>query len=118
MRLCLTEISRGYCCITQSHDLPAEGEGEGVCRCSDLVLGLHMSHVFCIRVIDGHHPVAYPDASLSCLPTWGQLGKQNNKGTETTQRLEVHEDRSGTIIQCNAIILQFLCHLTLMRMLV
>lgn len=72
-----------FCCIMQSHDLLAEGEGEGVCRCSDLVLCLHMSHVFCIGVIDGHHPVAYPNTGLSCLPTWGQLEKQpKNKGTE------------------------------------
>lgn len=62
---------------TSPDNLLAEGEGEGVCCCSDLVLCLHMGHVLCIGVADGHHPVSHTDTSLSCLPTRGQLQKGN-----------------------------------------
>lgn len=64
------------CHNASSHGLLAEGEGERVCCCSDLVLRLHMGHVFCISVADGHHPVSYPDTSLSCLAARGQLEKR------------------------------------------
>lgn len=69
-------------------DLLAEGEGEGVCCSSDLVLCFNMGHVLCIEVIDGHHPVSYPYAGLSCLPARGQLEKREHRA-----RNQVHEDR-------------------------
>lgn len=71
-------------------DLLAEGEGEGGCCCSDLVLCLHMGHLFCIGLTDGHHPVSHPDTSLSCLPARNQLEKRRHR------KLEVHEDRVFT----------------------
>ncbi len=73
-------------------DLLAEGEGEGVCCCSDLVLCLHVGHVLCVSVIDGHHPVSHPDTGLSCLPAGGQLEEGKHR-EGTRQKLKVHEDR-------------------------
>lgn len=91
MRLCLTEIKmegEWSCSALLHHALPddllAEGEGEGVCCRSDLVLCLHMGHVLCISVIDGHHPVSYPDTSLSCLPARGQLEKRKQRNRKQT----------------------------------
>lgn len=101
--LCLTKIEhRGEwsCSVLLHHALPddllAESEGEGVCCCSDLVLCLHMGHVFCIGTTDGHHPVSHPDASLSCLPGRGQLERRKTQGTESREKLEVHVDRVFT----------------------
>lgn len=58
---------------TLLNDLLAESEGEGVCCCSDLVLCLHVGHVLCVGVADGHHPVSHPNTGLSCLSAWSQL---------------------------------------------
>lgn len=90
MLLCLTEIKwRVSDSVVLHHapsdDLLAEGEGEGVCCCSDRVLCLHMGHIFCINVIDGHHPVSDPDTSLSCLPAWGQLDKRKHGDRNQTE---------------------------------
>lgn len=84
MLLCLSEIKQrasnhedGALHHALPVDLLAEGEGESVCCCSDLVLCLHVGHVFCIGVTNGHNPVAHTNTSLSCLPTWGQLEGEN-----------------------------------------
>lgn len=61
------------------NNLLCEGQGEAVFCCSDGVLCLHMGHVFCIGVVDGHNPVSHPHTGLSCLPTWGQLDRRRQK---------------------------------------
>lgn len=75
-----------------SVDLLVEGEGQGVCRCSDLVLRLHVGHLFCICLIDGHHPVSHADASLGRLTAWGQLDRGEHGDRN---RREVNEDMRG-----------------------
>ena len=70
------ERSCGVLCIM----LLVEGEGEGVCCRSDLVLCLYMGHVLCISIIDGHHPVSHSNTSLSCLSARGQLEKKKRQG--------------------------------------
>lgn len=59
-------------------DLPAEGEGKGVCCCSNLVLCFHVGHILGIGVTDGDHPVSHPDSGLSCLSTRCKLEENNN----------------------------------------
>lgn len=65
-------------------DLLAKGEGERVCCCSDLVLCLHVGHILCVSVTNGHHPVSNTDSSLSCLSARRQLKEREN----TKRRLE------------------------------
>lgn len=72
-----------HSCIAQTNDLLAEGEGERVCCCSDLVLCLDMSHVLCVGLTDGHYPVSDPNTSLSCLTPWGQLEEKHRERNYT-----------------------------------
>lgn len=75
-----------------SDDLLVEGEGQGVRRCSDLVLRLYVGHLLCICLVDGHHPVSYADAGLGCLTAWGQLDRGERRDRN---RQEVNEDMRG-----------------------
>lgn len=77
----------GFCCAGWNN-LLCEGQGEALFCCSDGVLCLHMGHVFCVGVVDGHHTVSHPDTGLSRLPAWGQLDRRK-------QKLDILEDGSN-----------------------
>lgn len=51
-----------------------------------------MGHVFCVGVVDGHHPVSHTHTGLSCFPTWGQLDRRR-------QKLDAHDlrERLGSV---------------------
>lgn len=103
------------CHNASSHGLLAEGEGERVCCCSDLVLRLHMGHVFCISVADGHHPVSYPDTSLSCLAARGQLEKKKTSSQKCTRgTIKNHINGPNTKLNNRAIFVSIL-HLVVLR---
>lgn len=76
-------------------DSLVEREGEAVRRRSDLVLCLHVVHLLCVRVVDGHHPIAYAHSGLRGLTARGQLDREHRAGNRWRLGLRVCVGRGG-----------------------